>query len=99
MKIALTPWNVTLVAKTRFDPVMTTVVLVGPLAGQPGVAEPATAAIRRPITLASGPPAITAECLPAAISAVLLLGWGMVAALPQLALVAFGAWFNLAFPR
>ena len=53
------------------------------------------AAIRRPITVASGPPAITAECLPAAMSAVLLLGAGIVAALLQLELLEFGSWLRL----
>jgi hypothetical protein len=47
----------------------TVISLVGPLAGQPGVGEPVSAAIKRPMIVASGPPAITADCLPAAISA------------------------------
>ena len=61
--------------------------------------EPVIAAINRPMTVASGPPAITADCLPAAISAVLLPGAGIVAALLQLAVLELGSWFSLALPR
>ena len=53
----------------------------------------------RPMTPASGPPAITAECLAAAISAVLLLGAGVVNALLQLEALESGSWFSLAPPK
>src|SRR5688572_27759552 len=73
--------------------------LVNPAAGQPAVGDVTTVAINRPIALAKGPPAITADNLAAAISAVLLLGAAIVTALLQLAVLEFGSWFNLAFPR
>jgi hypothetical protein len=43
------------------------------------------------MVVASGPPAITADCFPAAISAVLLLGAGNVTALLQLAVLELGS--------
>jgi hypothetical protein len=64
--------------------------LVNPLAGQPAVGEPTTAAIKRLMVVAKGPPATTADRFAAAISAVLLLGAGVVPALLQLELVESG---------
>ena len=63
------------------------------------MAGPAIDAISRPMTVARAPPAITADCLDAAISAVLLAGAGTVAALLQLAELEAGSWFSFAFPR
>jgi hypothetical protein len=68
----------------------TTISFANPLAGQLAVGEPTTAAIKRLMVVANGPPATTADCFAAAISAVLLLGAGVVTALLQLELVESG---------
>ena len=72
------------------DETGTVISLVNPLAGQLAVGEPTTAAIKRLMVVAKGPPAITADRFAAAISAVLLLGAGVVPALLQLELVESG---------
>ena len=77
----------------------TVISLVNPLEGQGAVFEPTTAAINRPITDDSGPPAITADFLSAAISAVLVLGAVVVAAMAQLEASESGFWFSFPFPK
>ena len=77
----------------------TVISFVNPLAGHPEVGEPTTAAINRPMIPAKGPPAMTADCFPAAISAVLLLGAGVVTAVLQLEAAEFGSWLSLALPK
>jgi hypothetical protein len=69
----------------------TVISFVKPLAGQPTVGEPLTAVIKRPMTVARDPPAMTADDFVTAISAVLLLGADTVAALLQLELGEFGS--------
>src|SRR5262249_19394599 len=78
----------------------TTTSFVKPAAAHPAVDDdPVTAAMRRPMMVANGPPAMTADRFAAAISAVLLFGAGVVIAAEQLALFESGSWFSLAFPR
>src|SRR5215471_2187731 len=77
----------------------TIVSLVKPPVGHTAVLEPVTAAINRPMTVASGPPAIITEFLATAISAVLLLGAVVSDALPQVEVCESGFWLNLPFPK
>src|SRR5262245_56372981 len=77
----------------------TVISFVRPVAVHPAVAEPATAAINRPMIVAKGPPAMITDCFAAAISAVLLLGAALVTAALQLDDVESGFWFSLPPPK